>query len=142
VTKGPIPNGDAPLSAMDPAIRVILMPKDTNAHGTIFGGIILSYIDLAASVEVRKFTSEKFVTVAMQGVTFVAPVFVGDIVSFYTHLVKIGRTSITVKVVVEADRANEPRGKVRVTEAEVVYVAIDEDRRPIPIQCAGSDQLR
>jgi acyl-CoA thioesterase YciA len=118
----------------DPAIRVVLMPKDTNQHGTIFGGIILSYIDLAAAVEVRKHTSRKFVTVAMHEVVFVAPVFVGDIVSFYTQLVRIGRTSITVMVRVQADRADDPGRGIRVTEAEVVYVAIDENRRPTPIR--------
>ena len=123
----------------EPAIRVVLMPKDTNAHGTIFGGIILSYIDLAASVEVRKHTTKKIVTVAMREVVFVAPVFVGDIVSFYTQLIGVGRTSITIKVTVEADRVNDPGRRVRVTEAEVVYVAVDEDRSPIPIhEAAGS----
>jgi acyl-CoA thioesterase YciA len=118
----------------DPAIRTTLMPKDTNAHGTIFGGVILSYIDIAAAIEVRKHTLKRIVTKAMHEVVFVAPVFVGDLVSFYTELVRIGRTSITVKVVVEADRINKPGEKVRVTEAEVVYVAVDENRRPIPIR--------
>jgi acyl-CoA thioesterase YciA len=118
----------------DPAIRTTLMPKDTNAHGTIFGGVILSYIDIAAAIEVRKHTLKRIVTKAMHEVVFVAPVFVGDLVSFYTELVRIGRTSITVKVVVEADRINRPGEKVRVTEAEVVYVAVDENRRPIPIR--------
>src|SRR5213593_1911774 len=92
----------------EPAIRVVLMPKDTNAHGTIFGGVILSYIDIAAAIEVRKHTPKKIVTKAMHEVVFVAPVFVGDIVSFYTSLVRIGRTSITVKVVVEAERVSHP----------------------------------
>src|SRR5258708_4839728 len=92
----------------NPAIRVVLMPKDTNAQGTIFGGIILSYIDLAAAVEVRKYTRKPVVTVAMQGVVFRAPVFVGDIVSFYTRMVRIGRTSITIQVNVEADRVEGP----------------------------------
>jgi len=124
----------APEFYRDPAIRVVLMPKDTNAHGTIFGGVILSYIDLAAAVEARKHTSKKFVTVAMHEVVFVAPVFVGDIVSFYTRLVRLGNTSITVTVTVEADRVNAPDRRVRVTEAEVVYVAIDEDRRPVPVR--------
>ena len=124
-------NNDSPCT--DPAIRVVLMPKDTNAHGTIFGGVILSYIDLAAAVEVRKHTRKKFVTVAMHEVVFVEPVFVGDIVSFYADLVRIGRTSITVMVKVEADRVSEPGARVRVTEAEVVYVAIDENRRPVPV---------
>ena len=118
----------------DPAIRVVLMPKDTNAHGTIFGGVILSYIDIAAAVEVRKHTLKRIVTKAMHEVVFVAPVFVGDIVSFYTELVRIGNTSIIVKVVVEAERVGNPAEIARVTEAEVVYVAVDENRRPIPIR--------
>ena len=118
----------------DPAIRVVLMPKDTNAHGTIFGGVILSYIDIAAAIEVRKHTLKKIVTKAMHEVVFVAPVHVGDLVSFYTELVRIGRTSITIKVIVEADRVRQPGERVIVTEAEVVYVAIDENRRPIPIR--------
>ena len=118
----------------DPAIRVVLMPKDTNAHGTIFGGIILSHIDLAGAVEARKHTRKKFVTVAMREVKFVAPVFVGETVSFYAQLVRIGTTSITVNVTVEADRVEPPGTPVRVTEAEVVYVAIDEQRNPIPIR--------
>ena len=118
----------------EPAIRVVLMPKDTNAHGTIFGGVILSYIDIAAAIEVRKHTLKKIVTKAMHEVVFVAPVFVGDLVSFYTELVRIGRTSITVKVIVEADRVSSPGARVRVTEAEVIYVAIDDNRRPIPIR--------
>ena len=119
---------------VDPAIRVVLMPKDTNAHGTIFGGVILSYIDIAAAIEVRKHTLKKIVTKAMHEVVFVAPVHVGDLVSFYTELVRIGRTSITIKVIVEADRVRHPGERVIVTEAEVVYVAIDENRRPIPIR--------
>lgn len=117
----------------DPAIRVTLMPKDTNSNGTIFGGVILSYIDLAAANEVRKHTSKRVVTKAMHEVVFVAPVFVGDIVGFYTELVRVGRTSITVKVVVEAERAAKPSERALVTEAAVVYVAIDENRRPVPI---------
>lgn len=121
----------------EPAIRVVLMPKDTNAHGTIFGGVILSYIDIAAAIEVRKHTLKKIVTKAMHEVVFVAPVFVGDIVSFYTELVRIGRTSITIKVMVEADRIMQPGERTRVTEAEVVYVAVDDNRRPIPIRDEG-----
>ena len=117
----------------DPAIRVMLMPKDTNAHGTIFGGVILSYIDLAAAIEVRKHTLKSVVTKAMHEVVFVAPVFVGDLVSFYAELNRIGRTSITIRVIVEADRVSRPGNRVLVTEAEVVYVAVDEQRRPIPV---------
>src|SRR5215469_15133648 len=84
--------------ASEPSIRVIMMPKDTNAHGTIFGGVILSYIDQAAAVEARRHGATYIVTVAMREVVFHAPVYVGDLVSFYTRLVRIGTTSITVAV--------------------------------------------
>ncbi|MBC8330206.1 MAG: acyl-CoA thioesterase [Planctomycetes bacterium] len=114
------------------------MPKDTNAAGSIFGGIILSYIDLAAVVEAQKLNPRpRFVTVAMDQIVFHEPVFVGDLVSFYTKLVKVGRTSVTVDVDVVAQRRHDPSQEVQVTEARVVYVAVDEDRRPIPIQSVG-----
>ncbi len=114
-----------------PAIRVILMPKDTNALGTIFGGIILSYIDQAGAVEAHRHAG-RLVTVAMREVVFHAPVFVGDLVSLYTETVRLGRTSITVKVVVEVERRNGG-ARVKVTEAEVVYVHVDENNSPVPI---------
>ncbi len=118
----------------DPTLRVTLLPRDTNKHGTIFGGVILSHIDMAAAVEARKAGgSHNFVTVAMDRVVFHKPVFVGDLVSFYTETIKIGRTSVTTKVIVEATRA-ENQEVVRVTEAEVVYVAVDQNWRPIPIR--------
>ncbi len=110
-----------------------MMPRDTNAFGTIFGGIILSYIDLAGAVEARTTSNQRFVTIAMREVVFHAPVFVGDLVSFYTETLRIGRTSVTVKVKVEAC-SREGSGDVRlVTEAEVVYVAVDDNRQPVPI---------
>jgi acyl-CoA thioesterase YciA len=118
----------------DPAIRVSMMPKDTNHAGTIFGGVILSYLDLAGAVEARKHADKLFVTVAMHGVEFIAPVFVGDLVSFYTSTKKVGRTSVTIDIVVEAIRKSGSGEKVRVMEAEVVYVAVDDNRHPIPIQ--------
>jgi acyl-CoA thioesterase YciA len=118
----------------EPAIRVVLLPRDTNAHGTIFGGVILSYIDLAGAVEVRRHTTKPIVTVAMREVKFVEPVFVGDLVSFFTELVAVGRTSATVRVTVVADREATPGLRVQVTQAEVVYVAIDASRRPVPIR--------
>ena len=117
-----------------PAIKVLLLPKDTNAHGTIFGGVILSHIDLAATVEARKTAQLRFVTRAMRAVEFRQPVYVGDVVSFMTETLHVGRTSITVRVVVEADRLAEGSDRrVRVTEAEVVLVALDEHgvKRPI-----------
>jgi len=118
----------------EPSIRVTMLPRDTNPVGTIFGGVILSYLDLAGGIEARKHANRVFVTVAMRGVEFIAPVFVGDLVSFYTRTLKLGRTSVTVDVVVEAARREGSGERVRVMEAEVVYVAVDENRRPIPIK--------
>ena len=119
----------------EPAIKVLLLPKDTNALGTIFGGVILSHIDLASAVEARKTAPHRYVTKAMNGVEFHAPVFVGDLVNFVTETTRIGRTSITVKVVVIAERWGAGQGeRVRVTEAEVVLVAIGPDGAPVPIR--------
>jgi acyl-CoA thioesterase YciA len=112
------------LEKLQPAIRVVMMPRDTNPLGTIFGGIILSYIDQAGFVEAACHTSQTLVTVAMHEVKFIAPVFVGDLVSFYAQTIHVGTTSITVKVTVEAQRAAAPHATVRVTQAEVVYVAV------------------
>ena len=126
-----------------PAIKVLLLPKDTNALGTIFGGVILSHIDLASAVEARKAAPRRYVTKAMREVEFHEPVFLGDIVSFYTETVRVGRTSITVRVSVEAERWGTPPvspgatghgERVKVTEAEVVLVAINERGQPIPIR--------
>jgi acyl-CoA thioesterase YciA len=124
----------------NPAIRVIMMPKDTNARGTIFGGVILSYIDQAAAIEAHKQSSKNFVTKAMNAVEFVAPVHLGDVVSFYTRILRLGTTSVTVKVDVEAERSQETLGKhfVKVTEAEVVCVAVDASGRPVPFRDEGS----
>jgi acyl-CoA thioesterase YciA len=120
---------------LQPAIRVALMPKDTNALGTIFGGIILSYIDQAGAVEGHRHVPlpGRLVTVAMREVVFHSPVFVGDLVSFYTETLRVGRTSVTVKVTVEAERSNGT-GRVKVTEAEVVYVHVDQSNHPKPIE--------
>jgi len=118
-----------------PAIKVMMLPKDTNALGTIFGGVIASHIDLASAVEARKAASHRYVTKAMREVEFHEPVFVGDVVSFFTEPVRIGRTSITVRVEVEAERWGTGRGeRVKVTEAEVVMVAVDGAGRPTPIR--------
>ena len=118
----------------DPAIRITLLPRDTNSQGTIFGGVILSYIDTAGAIEAHRHTRmDRFVTVAMREVIFHKPVFVGDLVSFYCETVRIGTTSITVRVVVEAERLGRD-GRVRVTEAEVIYVAVDKEGNKIPIK--------
>ena len=124
------------------ALKAVMMPRDTNANGTIFGGVLLSHIDQAGAVgalhEIRRsgWPEQLIVTVAMNKVEFHQPVFVGDLVSFWTRLVRVGRTSITVHVEVEADRDGEP---VKLTEAEVVYVAVEtsgEERHPAPIRGA------
>jgi acyl-CoA thioesterase YciA len=118
----------------DAAIRLTMMPRDTNAHGTVFGGVILSYIDVAGGVEaVRHTKHERFVTVAMKEVIFHEPVFIGDLVSFYAETLRVGNTSITVHVDVEAERFGNKGQKVKVTEAEVTFVAINEQREKVPI---------
>jgi acyl-CoA thioesterase YciA len=118
----------------EPAIRVLMMPRDTNAHGTIFGGVILSYVDQAGAIEARRQGLNLMVTVSMDKVVFHEPVFVGDLVSFWTDTLRIGTTSITTKVVVEAIRGTDPNVKVIVTEAQIVYVNVGKDRKPTPIQ--------
>jgi acyl-CoA thioesterase YciA len=115
-----------------PAIRVLMMPRDTNAHGTIFGGHILSLIDQAGAVAAHGVGARKVVTVAVREVVFKAPVHVGDIVSCYAHVVGRGKTSLTVRVRVLAE---DPvaRDCVEVTSAELVYVHVDADGRPNPV---------
>lgn len=117
----------------DPAIRVMMMPRDVNAHGTIFGGVLLSYIDQAGAIEARKHGGHPVVTVAMDKVEFKQPVFVGDVLSFCTQTLGVGRTSVRVRVTVWADRWARAGRRVQVTQADVTYVAVDESRRPIPI---------
>lgn len=121
------------------AIQVVMMPKDTSPNGTIFGGVILSYIDQAGAIgairEIVRAGGEvpRIVTVALNRVEFKEPVLVGDVVRFSTRLIKIGRTSITMDVQVEAERGTQV---LPVTEAEIVYVGIDPhspQRRPKPL---------
>ena len=122
-------------SFRDPAIRITLLPRDTNSAGTIFGGVILSYIDMAGAIEAHRRTGmERFVTVAMREVIFHKPVFVGDLVSFYAETVNIGNTSITIRVIVETERVGSKTEVLRVTEAEVVYVAVDNNRQKTKIR--------
>ena len=118
----------------EPTLRVTMLPRDTNARGTIFGGVILSHIDLAGAVAASRLSPRNFVTRAMREVEFIAPVYVGDVVSFYTSVAREGRTSITIHVLVEAERAGEAKKHVRVTEAEVIYVAVAENGKPTPIR--------
>jgi acyl-CoA thioesterase YciA len=121
------------------AIQVVMMPRDVNPHGTIFGGILLSYIDQAGAIGARREVVRRggpppfVVTVAMNRVEFNKPVLVGDVVRFLTRVERLGRTSITMHVSVEVERGTEV---LQVTEAEVVYVGIDPtspERRPVPL---------
>ena len=121
------------------ALRVLMMPKDTNHEGTIFGGVILSHIDQAAYIEARRHGTHRWVTAAINKVNFIAPVFTGDIVSYRTKTVQEGRTSVTVSVEVEAER-REDGTTVSVTSAQLVIVAIDEDRNPTAFKEQGTDQ--
>ena len=126
-----------------PAIKVLMLPKDTNAMGTIFGGVILANIDLASAIQARKVAPHRFVTKAMREVEFHEREFVGDIVDFHTTTLRNGRTSVTVRVEVEAERWGNPPltagatghgERVKVTEAEVVLVAVDSEGRPTPVR--------
>ena len=117
-----------------PAIRRLMMPRDTNAVGTLFGGVILSYIDLAAAIEAHEYHPGKLVTVAMDKVEFKEPVHVGDLVSFFTETKRLGRTSITVGVSVWAVRSLDRDQIVHVTEACATIVAVDENLKPTPVQ--------
>jgi len=124
-----------PLSAPSdqPAIRVVMMPRDVNPQGTIFGGFLLSLMDQAAAVEAdRQAPKNRYVTVAFDRVEFHHPVHVGDVVSLWANATKVGRTSITLHVDVVA----QPRGQttqVKVTEGDVVMVAIDDAGKPAPV---------
>ncbi len=117
----------------DPTLRVTMLPRDTNARGTIFGGVILSHVDLAGAIVAARLGSRNFVTRAIHEVDFIAPVYVGDVVSLYASVHKRGNTSVTIKVDVEAERFNEPGTIVKVTAAEVIYVAVDKSGKPTPI---------
>ena len=123
-----------PPQGEQPVLRIIPMPADTNAHGTIFGGWVMAQVDLAGSVPAYERAQGPVVTLAVNSFLFKEPVFVGDLVSFYARVVKVGRTSITVDVEVFAQRGREGRtDAVKVTEAQLTYVAIDGDRHPRPI---------
>ena len=121
------------------ALKALMMPRDTNSHGTIFGGVLLSYIDQAGAVGARHFVAkndwpaQQLVTVAMNKVEFHEPVWIGDLLSFWTELVRVGTTSITVHITVECERERQTS---RVTEADITFVAVrsDKQREPVPIR--------
>jgi acyl-CoA thioesterase YciA len=119
-------------------LRVVPMPADTNSVGDIFGGWIMSHVDVAGAIAAARRACGRVVTVAIHGLTFKKPVLVGDVVSFYAEVVRVGRTSITTKVDVYAERRLEARECVKVTEAELTYVAIDEQRHPRVVPKEGA----
>lgn len=121
------------------ALRTILLPRDTNGAGTIFGGVILSQIDLAGAAVARRLTCQRVVTIAMKEVKFLAPAYVGDVMTYWGRVERIGTTSITVRVRVEAERFADCKTKVEVTNADVVYVAVDDKGRPTPIVRSPAD---
>lgn len=128
------PAADAPPISLpndkEVALRVIPMPADANANGDIFGGWIMAQVDLAASVLPTRLTRGRVTTVAVKEFIFKQPVSVGDLLSFYSRVLRIGRTSITLQVEVFAERNPENPEVVKVTDAELTFVAIDEQGKP------------
>jgi len=119
----------------DLAIRVMAMPADTNASGDIFGGWLMSQVDLAGSIVARRHAQGRTVTVAVDSFQFRKPVFVGDVVSCYAKITRVGKTSLTINVKAYAERQGKSHHTHLVTEAKLTYVAVDEERKPrqIPV---------
>lgn len=120
------------------ALRVLMMPRDTNHQGTIFGGIILAHVDQAGYIEARHHGLHRWVTASVDRVDFKAPVHVGEVVEFKTRTIRLGRTSVTVQVVVNAERMDG--AWAHVTEAQLTMVAVGEDGRSIPFRESGQRQ--
>ena len=114
----------------EPAIRIVPMPADTNAAGDIFGGWIMSQVDIAGSIAAIRRAKGRVVTIAVKEFQFHQPVYVGDLVSFYADIARVGKTSITVFVEVFAERGREQGECIKVTQATVTYVAVDADGKP------------
>lgn len=117
----------------EPTLRVVPMPADANQHGDIFGGWIMSHVDIAGAVVAAQRARGPVATIAVQSFVFRQPVQIGDLLSFYVDVVRIGNTSITVNVEVFAQRNPEDIEVVRVTEATLTYVALGRDKRPRPV---------
>ena len=117
-----------------PTIRVLPMPSDTNAAGDVFGGWLMSQVDIAGSIEAHRYAQMRVVTIAVQEFLFLNPIFVGDLVSLYTEVDHVGTSSIRVKIEGYTQRQRGSEETHKVTEAQITYVAIDEHRRPCPIK--------
>ena len=126
----------------EPRIKILAMPKDTNPAGNIFGGWIMSQIDIAGALAARDANVDRVVTVAVNGMEFHEPIFVGDTVSYYAKIIKIGNTSIRTKVEVTAERISDGmRRCIHVTSAIITYVAIDKDGNKHKIECSENHKL-
>ena len=121
------------LPKRDPVLRVVPMPADANPTGDIFGGWIMSQVDIAGSIPALRLAKGRIATVAVNSFTFKQAVLIGDLVSFYAEVARVGRTSITVNVEVYAQRGTQEEVTVKVTEATLTYVAVDAERRPRPV---------
>lgn len=127
----------APSDSSELAVRVMATPADTNAAGDIFGGWLMSQVDIAGSIIARRRANGRIVTVAVDSFQFHQPVFVGDLVSCYARITRLGRTSLTVNVKAYAERQGETHDCIKVTEADLTYVAVDAQRRPRPLPPAA-----
>jgi acyl-CoA thioesterase YciA len=123
----------AKLPDRDPTLRVVPLPADVNQNGDIFGGWVMSWVDIAGGVLAAQRARGRVATVAVNSFVFKQPVLIGDVVSFYGEIVRVGRTSITVDVEVYAQRNPKDVVLIRVTEASLTYVAVGTDRRPRPV---------
>jgi acyl-CoA thioesterase YciA len=124
----------------EPRIKIVAMPKDTNPSGNIFGGWIMSQIDIAGALATRDLPIHRVVTVAVNSMSFREPIFVGDVVSFYAKVIKVGNSSVKTKVEVTAERSNDDgfRRCVHVTSAVVTYVSVDDDGKKQSIECSNN----
>ncbi|MFL9895233.1 acyl-CoA thioesterase [Paraburkholderia sp. RL17-381-BIF-C] len=116
-----------------PVLRVVPQPSSANVHGDVFGGWIMSHVDIAGSIPASRRANGRVVTIAVNSFTFRQPVFIGDLLSFYANIVREGRTSITVNVEVFAQRMGMAADVVKVTEATLTFVATDSARKPRPL---------
>jgi acyl-CoA thioesterase YciA len=124
-----------------PQLRVMPMPSDANMYGDVFGGWIMAQVDIAGSLPAMRRANGRVATIAVNSFVFKNPVFVGDLLSFYAHIVKVGNTSITVNVEVFAERNRLQTGIVKVTEATLTYVATDESRKPRLVPPLTTDDI-
>ncbi len=132
------PTSSAILPLRAPQLRVMAIPSDANIHGDIFGGWIMSQVDIAGAILATRRANGRVATIAVNSFIFKQPVFVGDLLSFYAEITKVGRTSITISVEVYAERNRLENDTVKVTEATLTYVATDDQRMPRPIPAIGS----